>query len=145
LPGVRTPVSSGPKDDQVITLRLHGNDEDHARKLNRTENLRPTPPGDPDFERLFPRRNESESINRELDDTMSPRRARPIHRSPEAPDGGAEVRADKEVGRDARPRTRIAIVAPSSVGKIAKKCRQPPAGRWARGDLNPHVLADTGT
>jgi hypothetical protein len=57
-------------DDRVITVRLHGNDEDQARKLNRTENLRPIPPGDPDFERLFPRRNDAESINRHLDDTM---------------------------------------------------------------------------
>jgi hypothetical protein len=57
-------------DDQIITVRLHGNDEDAARKLNRTENLRPIPPGDPDFERLFPRRNDAESINRHLDDTM---------------------------------------------------------------------------
>jgi hypothetical protein len=57
-------------DDQVITVRLHRNDEDQARKLNRTENLRPIPPGDPDFERLFPRRNDAESINRHLDDTM---------------------------------------------------------------------------
>ncbi len=55
---------------QTITVRLHGNDEDTARKLNRTENLRPIPPGDPDFERLFPRRNDAESINRHLDDTM---------------------------------------------------------------------------
>jgi hypothetical protein len=57
-------------ESQVITVRLHGNDEDQARKLNRTENLRPIPPGDPDFERLFPRRNDAESINRHLDDTM---------------------------------------------------------------------------
>lgn len=38
----------------TITVRLHGTDADTARKLNRTENLRPIPPGDPDFERLFP-------------------------------------------------------------------------------------------
>ena len=57
-------------EHQTITVRLHGNDEDTARKLNRTENLRPIPPGDPDFERLFPRRNDAESINRHLDDTM---------------------------------------------------------------------------
>ena len=57
-------------DDQRITVRLHGNDDDAARKFNRTENLRPIPPGDPDFERLFPRRNDAESINRNLDDTM---------------------------------------------------------------------------
>jgi hypothetical protein len=54
-------------EHQVTTVRLHGNDEDNARKLNRTENLRPIPPGDPDFERLFPRRNDAESINRHLD------------------------------------------------------------------------------
>jgi hypothetical protein len=54
----------------TITVRLHGTDDDIARKLNRTENLRPIPPGDPDFERLFPRRNDAESINRHLDDTM---------------------------------------------------------------------------
>ncbi len=65
-----TTTNSAAYDDQVITVRLHGNDEDRARKLNRTENLRPIPPGDPDFERLFPRRNDAESINRHLDDTM---------------------------------------------------------------------------
>ena len=37
-------------EHQTITVRLHGNDEDRARKLNRTENLRAIPPGDPDFE-----------------------------------------------------------------------------------------------
>jgi hypothetical protein len=57
-------------EHRTITVRLHGNDEDAARKLSRTENLRPIPPGDPDFERLFPRRNDAESINRHLDDTM---------------------------------------------------------------------------
>ena len=55
---------------RTLTVRLHGNDEDAARKFNRTENVRPIPPGDPDFERLFPRRNDAESINRHLDDTM---------------------------------------------------------------------------
>src|SRR5204862_4031476 len=57
-------------EHETVTVRLHGNDEDSARKLNRTENLRPIPPGYPDFERLFPRRNDAESINRHLDDTM---------------------------------------------------------------------------
>ncbi len=57
-------------EHRTITVRLHGNDDDAAPKLNRTENLRPIPPGDPDFERLFPRRNDAESINRYLDDTL---------------------------------------------------------------------------
>jgi hypothetical protein len=38
--------------------------------LNRTENLRPIPPDDEDFARLYPRRNDAESINRHLDDTL---------------------------------------------------------------------------
>ena len=62
----------------TITVRLHGNDDDRARKLNRTENLRPIPPGDPDFARLYPRRNDAESINRDLDDTLYLRRAHSV-------------------------------------------------------------------
>jgi hypothetical protein len=56
--------------NQIITVRLHGNAEDQARGFNRTENVRPIPPSDPDFDRLYPRRNDSESINRNLEDTL---------------------------------------------------------------------------
>ncbi len=62
----------------TLTVRLHGNDTDAARKLNRTENLRPIPPGDPDFARLYRRRNDAESINRDLDDTLYLRRAHSV-------------------------------------------------------------------
>jgi hypothetical protein len=58
-----------------ITVRLHGNNDDQTRGLNRTENLRPIPTGDPDFKRLYPLRNDAESINRHLDDTLYLRRA----------------------------------------------------------------------
>lgn len=51
-------------------MRLHGNEEGTARRFNRTENVRPIPPTDPDFARLYPRRNDAESINRALDDSM---------------------------------------------------------------------------
>ncbi len=54
----------------MVTVRLHGNTEDAARKFNRAENVRAIPPSDPDFARLYPRRNDIESINRHLDDTM---------------------------------------------------------------------------
>jgi hypothetical protein len=54
----------------TITVRLHGNADDATRKLNRTENLRPIPPDDDDFARLYARRNDAESINRHLDDTL---------------------------------------------------------------------------
>jgi hypothetical protein len=54
----------------TVTVRLHGNAEDVSRKFNRTENVRPIPPSDSDFDRLYARRNDSESINRALDDSM---------------------------------------------------------------------------
>jgi hypothetical protein len=54
----------------MLTVRLHGSPADIARKFNRTENVRPIPPTDPDFARLYPRRNDSESINRNLEDTL---------------------------------------------------------------------------
>lgn len=67
--------------NQILTVRVHGNNEDTARKLNRTENLRPIPAGDPDFERIFPLRSDAESINRGLEDTLHLRRAHSIGRS----------------------------------------------------------------
>ncbi len=60
---------------KTITVRLHGTAEDEARRLNRPENVRPIPPSDPDFTALFRQRNDAESINRALDDTLYLRRA----------------------------------------------------------------------
>jgi hypothetical protein len=57
-------------EGQTITVRLHGSSDDTARRFNRTENIRPIPPSDPDFARLYPRRNDAESINRNLEDTL---------------------------------------------------------------------------
>jgi hypothetical protein len=54
----------------IVTVRLHGNAEDAARRFNRTENVRPIPPDDPGFPELFRRRNDAESINRALEDTL---------------------------------------------------------------------------
>ncbi len=62
----------------IVTVRLHGTDDDTARKLNRPENVRPIAATDPDFDRLYPRRNDAESINRNLDDTLWLRRAHSI-------------------------------------------------------------------
>jgi len=59
----------------IVTVRLHGNAEDARRNLNRAENVRQIPPGDADFEALYRRRNDAESINRHLDDTLWLRRA----------------------------------------------------------------------
>ena len=62
----------------TITVRLHGTADDTARRFNRTENIRPIPPSDPDFKPLYRRRNDAESINRALDDTLWLRRAHSI-------------------------------------------------------------------
>ena len=63
---------------EQIVVRLHGNDEDVVRKFNRTENVRPIPPSDPDFPALYARRNDAESVNRAFDDTLWLRRARSV-------------------------------------------------------------------
>ena len=59
-------------------MRLHATDDDAKRKFNRTENVRPIPSTDPDFAGLYRRRNDAESINRALDDTLWLRRAHSI-------------------------------------------------------------------
>jgi hypothetical protein len=62
----------------LITIRLHATDDDAKRKFNRTENIRPIAASDPDFVRLYRRRNDAESINRALDDTLWLRRAHSV-------------------------------------------------------------------
>ncbi|MEO7572951.1 MAG: hypothetical protein ABIX10_11005 [Acidimicrobiales bacterium] len=59
-------------------MRLHGNPSDTARHFNRTENVRPIPQDDPAFQELFRRRNDAESINRGLDDSLWLRRAHSV-------------------------------------------------------------------
>ena len=54
----------------TITVRLHGNEEDASRRFNCPENVRAIPASDPDFPSLYSRRNDSESLNRALDDTL---------------------------------------------------------------------------
>jgi hypothetical protein len=55
---------------EPVTVRLHGTQEDRERRLNRPENVRVIAPTDPDFTRLYARRNDAESINRALDDSL---------------------------------------------------------------------------
>jgi hypothetical protein len=64
----------------TVTVRLHTNDEDRIRRFNRTENVRPIPPSDSDFACLYARRNEAESINRNLEDTLFLGRAHSLGR-----------------------------------------------------------------
>ncbi len=62
----------------TVTLRLHANDEDRQLRFSRPESVRQIPPGDPDFETLYKRRKDAESINRHLDDTLWLRRAHSV-------------------------------------------------------------------
>jgi hypothetical protein len=54
----------------TVTVRLHGTEEDRERRLNRPENVRVIASTDPDFAKLYARRNDAESINRALDDSL---------------------------------------------------------------------------
>ena len=72
-----------------ITVRLHQNEADRKRKFNRTENVRPIPPSDPDFPRLYGRRNDSESLKPVLGGHLVPRQ-------------GSQPGVAPSAGRDAR-------------------------------------------
>ena len=67
-----------PFGGKHVMVRLHGNDEDAARRFNRTENVRPIASSDPDFKQLYARRSDSESINRGLEDTLYLNRAHSV-------------------------------------------------------------------
>jgi hypothetical protein len=62
----------------IVRLRLDQTAEDIARGFNREEHLRVIPIDDPDFPRLYGRRNDSESGNRVLDDSMWRERAHTV-------------------------------------------------------------------
>jgi hypothetical protein len=83
--GIATMAETGEQQfDELVRVRtqrrvrLHGNADDDKRRFNRTENIRPIPATDPDFAGLCKRRNDAESINRALDDTLWLRRAHSI-------------------------------------------------------------------
>lgn len=62
----------------TIMVRLDTTDEDRKRRFNRTEHVRPIPPGDADYKPLYGRRADIESINRGLDDTLYLTRAHSV-------------------------------------------------------------------
>jgi hypothetical protein len=62
----------------TVMVRLQANGVDEGRKFNRTEHVRAIPPGDPDFNRLYGRRSDAESINRGLEDSLYLRRAHSV-------------------------------------------------------------------
>lgn len=64
----------------TVTVPLHANDEDLTRRFNRTENVGPIPPSDPDFALIYARRNDAESINRNHEDTLFLGRAHSVGR-----------------------------------------------------------------
>ncbi len=62
----------------TVRLRLDRTTADITAGFNREEHLRPIPPGDPDHDRLYGRRNDTESGNRLLDDSMLRERAHTV-------------------------------------------------------------------
>jgi len=95
-----------------VTVRLHGNDDDTARRFNRTENVRPIAPPDADFKRLFRIRNDAESINRGLDDSMYLRRAHSVgHRRQLVNLLGYALMVNGLALQDHRRRSAVAIAA----------------------------------
>lgn len=64
----------------TIRLRLDQTAEDRLTGYNREEHLRPIPPDDPDHPGLYGRRNDTESGNRLLDDSMLRERAHTVGR-----------------------------------------------------------------
>jgi len=96
----------------TVTVRLHGNDADTARRFNRTENVRPIAPSDADFKRLFRIRNDAESINRGLDDSMYLRRAHSVgHRRQLVNLLGYALMVNGLALQDHRRRSAVAIAA----------------------------------
>ncbi len=61
-----------------VRIRVNNTAEDRTRGFNRSEYVRAIPENDPDFERLGPQREDIESINRALDDTLWLRRAQSV-------------------------------------------------------------------
>ena len=61
-----------------LRLRLHSDEEDARRGLNRAEHLRAIPPTDSDYRTFSGRRVDAESVNRKLSDTLYWRRAHSV-------------------------------------------------------------------
>src|SRR4051812_5866813 len=74
-------VSRAPSEPRATRPVILGVRAVAARGLNRTENVRAIPPGDPDFYRLYARRNDSESLNRLMEDSLFIGRAHSLGRS----------------------------------------------------------------
>lgn len=64
----------------TIRLRVDQTTDDAAKGFNREEHLRVIPPDDPDHDELYGRRNDTESGNRLLDDSMLRERAHTVGR-----------------------------------------------------------------
>lgn len=63
--------------DKII-VRADTTDDDRRRNVNRSENYRLMPPGDPDYDRLYPLRSDIEANNRQLEDTLWINRAHSV-------------------------------------------------------------------
>jgi hypothetical protein len=64
----------------IIRIRVSGTKADEMNGFNREELIRAIPESDPDWQRLYGRRNDAESGNRVLDDSMRRERAHSVGR-----------------------------------------------------------------
>lgn len=65
----------------TVRLRLPADAEDHANGFNREEHLLAFAAGDPDYDRIYGRRNDAESGNNTLDNSMLRERAHSVGRA----------------------------------------------------------------
>ena len=63
-----------------MRLRVTRNEEDERTRFNREEWLHVIPPGDDDYDRLYPRRNDSESGHNTIDSRLPGQRAHSLGR-----------------------------------------------------------------
>jgi hypothetical protein len=57
-------------DGATVRIRYHESAEDRQAKRGRMENLRPVAPGSDEYKRLYGRRNDTESANRQREDSL---------------------------------------------------------------------------
>ena len=62
-------------DGGTLRIPLYQTKDDLQRKFNRCEHLRPIPPGSDDYKRLYGRRSDAESLNRQIEDCLWQKRA----------------------------------------------------------------------
>ncbi len=123
-----------------ITVRLHNSAEEEARRLNRAENLRAIPPGDPDFGRLYARRADAESLNWNLEDSLYLKKAHSLGHLRQEADllGFAQLVNSITLARH-RARERLRPAAEPLKCDLPRHRVQPSRPRWVESRRRPSI------